>query len=229
MDPVDVDLWTRPGPRTTLEGDAAAVASQLGGAQGTLSAKLSTMATAFTSRVAGSAGSDLNLAMAAHAGQLPDADPLIGAISVNADGQATTIITLSNEAADAIASAEPPEPPPYVSHPADPEWGIGEGNPPPDPNPTPPPGGTVADLIINYYDKYLRREPSQAEINTWAVLWPNQDAIEHGILYSAENASKVNDLYHQYLDRDVEADELAELRAHKWGLDDVEDDLRQRA
>lgn len=218
-----------PGPPSNLAGVAAQLGVSIDAAATSIGDKLATMAGGWTSRVEGSAGADLNEAMAAHAGQAHDPDPSIGAVAGNVDAQGVAIVGLSNEAADVIAQAVEPTAPAYLSHGPEPTWPIGEGPEPTPPEQPPPPGGTVADLIISYYQRYLRRTPSTPEINNWSVLWPNQDAIEHGILYSNENADKVNALYEQYLERGVTGAELDEHRSHRDSLDDIEDQLQSRA
>lgn len=226
--PIDVDLWTRPGPKTNLEGDAASLAAQLGAHDSAISGAQQSMRASWSPGVAGDAGLDLGAAAGAHDQFAKEFDSSVAAIATNADAQTGTIAALINDTGDDLKAGEPPLPEP-VTWPPPPSWGIGEGNPPPEPEPTPPPGGTVADFIIGLYQKYLRRSPSTPEINNWADHWPNKDLIEHGILYSQENADKVNALYRQWLERDVTGDELAEARAKFWSLDDVEADVKSRA
>lgn len=228
LDPVDVEAATVLGPRTTFAADAAQLAQQLGNGGDALGSSASVMASAWTSRVETEAGGDLAAAADAHDRQVRDFDSSIGAVAGNADSHVGEIAGFANDTNSDIEAGEPGFPD-YEVHPPEPSWPGGEENPPPGPNPTPPPGGTVADLIIRYYAKYLRREPSLAEINVWSERWPNQDAIEHGILYSNENGDKVNALYQHYLDRSVTGDELAEHRGRKDSLDDVEDNVRGRA
>lgn len=228
IDPIDVDAQFRASSLPSLVSSTSSLASSLAGAQAALGAQLATMASddgagAFTT-MALELGA-LSDELARQAGAL---DPSIGDVAAAAGDQGAQLPGLTSDVASDLTMPDP-EAPDYASHPPDPEWGDGEGNPPPGPNPTPPPGGTVADLIIRFYGWWLRREASLDEINGWSKLWPNQDAIEHGILYSNENANKVNGLYQQYFDRDVTGDELAEHRARKDTLDEVEDNVRSRA
>src|SRR5205085_5819281 len=116
VDPIDVDAWTRPGPRTTLAADAAALAAQLHGAASRIDGRFSTMGTALLSRTETGAGADLDAAAAAHAGQTPDPDPAIGAIAGNADAQGVAVVGLSNDAATALPQAPARDAPAYVSH-----------------------------------------------------------------------------------------------------------------
>jgi hypothetical protein len=228
IDPVDVDRWTQPGPLTRLAADAAALAGQLGTAGAAIGSLHSDLALAGPPRMELDAGLDLAAAAAAHDSQAREVDNAVAGIAGNADVQTSDLATLMSETAADIAAGEPGFPD-FVEHPNPSTGPIGEAPEPSPGEPSPPPGGTVADLITAYYQKYLRRDPGLEGINAWAPLWPNQDAIEHGILFSGEYADKVNGLYHQYFDRDVAGDELAGARAQHWGLDDVEADLRERA
>lgn len=229
IDPIDVDAQFHASSLPSLASSVSSVTSSLAGAQAALAAQQAAMASdpgagAFSTMALelGALGDEL----ARQAGAL---DPSIGDVAAAAGDQGAQLPGLKSDSATDVANASQPNWPAFISHPPDPTWPGGEGNPPPEPNPTPPPGGTVADLIIRFYAKYLRREPGLEEINTWSELWPNQDAIEHGILYSGENGDKVNGIYRQYFDRDVTGDELAEHRARKDSLDDVEDNVRSRA
>lgn len=226
--PVDVNAWTQPGARTTFAADAASLAGQLGAAGSTIAGMRSAIASSGPPRMETDAGLDLAAAVAAHDAQVRDIDSAIATVAGNADAHVGEIAGLSNDTAADIAAGEPGFPR-YDEHPPNASWPIGEANPPDQPPDSPGPEGDVAALITAYYNKYLRRNPGLEGINAWAPLWPNQDAIEHGILFSQEYADRVDQLYQAILERNVESGELAEHRAHKDSLDDVEDQARARA
>lgn len=228
IDPIDVAVWTQRGPSPTFERDAIALASQLAGARAAIGTQLTTMGSDTSVFAIAAAGPDLDESLSELARQTGALDPSIGDVAAAAGIQEGEIAGLSSEAGQAIIDAELPPWPDYVVHPPDPSW-LGEGDPPQVPEPPPPPGGTVADLINAWYHTYLRRDAELEAINSWSRLWPNRDAIEHGILYSAEYAGKVNGLYQAVLERDVNADELEEHRRHKDSLDAVEANVRARA
>lgn len=228
LDPVDVEAATVLGARTTFAADAAQLAQSLDHGGGALSAAASVMASSWTPRMELDAGGDLAAAADAHDRQVRDFDSAIGTVAGNADAHVGEIAGLSNDTAADIAAGEPGFPG-YDEHPPNASWPIGEANPPEAPPDTPGPGETVADLITTFYNRYLDRDPGVEGINAWADLWPDRDAIEHGILFSGEYADDVDQIYQAALDRHVSGSELDEHHAHKDSLASVRDQVQSRA
>jgi len=226
--PVDVAAWTQPGARTTFAADAAALAGQLGAAGSTIGSLRGEIGSSGGPQMELDAGLLLGAAAAAHDSQARDVDAAIATVAGNADAHVGEIAGLASETAEDIRRGEP-DFPGYDDHPPNEGWPIGEAPPRTPPEDTPGPGGTVADLITRYYNRYLGRDPGDEGINAWSALWPNQDAIEHGILYSSENGDRVNAIYESILGRGVTGDELEEHRRNRDSLDSVEDQVRARA
>lgn len=194
IEPVDVDAWTLPGPRTTLAADAAVLAATIEVHGDQLGVAQSTMAAATRPELDEAAALDLAAAAAAHQAHAVDADPSIADIASHAGGQDADLAQLMLDTAADIAEGEPAFPD-YVDHPVpgipdrpgtvpDPEQ-----TPPPRDEP-PPPGGGLYEYVAELYRSLLDREGSDGEIQGWVDTGLSAQAIRDAFIGSDEYRQK---------------------------------------
>ncbi len=162
--------FPRAGEPAGLDTLAGHLASDLDAHAAAIGEQQSTMADDDSARALEAGALDLGAADDELARQAGALDASIGDVADGAGAQHASLPSLTNESAADVVAGEPADPG-YVEHPL-------PAAPPPEvppevPPEPPPPGGTVGDLVIFYYQKYLRRTPTTDEINGWSQLWPN--------------------------------------------------------